>query len=98
MAPMPTPRKTIDVWRLKGNYGGGWEEIGIAYNRWDAAEELKEYRDNAPQYSYTIETGREPTSNYTAERLAEINKENEAARQRQIAARRAKRNIVLAVI
>lgn len=55
-------RKTVDVYELQGNYGygDGYEYILEEEDRKEARERLKEYRENAPQYSYRIVKHRRP--------------------------------------
>ncbi len=52
-------RKTKDVYVMLANYGQGWEEE-IEEESWRALrEQLKCYRENAPQYAYLWRKRRE---------------------------------------
>lgn len=55
-------RKTRDVYYLLANYGygHGWEKETAEYSRAEIKDRLKEYRQNAPSYSYKIVKRREP--------------------------------------
>ncbi len=45
-------RKTQTVWHMMSHYGYGWEHE-LTEDSWAGMRErLKEYRENAPQYSY----------------------------------------------
>lgn len=56
---MPYIRKTKDTYVLLANYGQGWEEE-TSENSWrEIKERLKEYRENAGQYSYSWKKVRE---------------------------------------
>ena len=50
---MSYERKTIDEYVLLANYGQGWEEEITEETYIDIKKRLKEYHENAPQYSYT---------------------------------------------
>lgn len=39
-------RKTVDRWDVVTNYGYGWEVECSEYTRKEAAQRLKEYREN----------------------------------------------------
>jgi hypothetical protein len=56
-------RKTQDEYQLLANYGQGWEVETTEETRKEIKERLKEYRDNAPQYSYKIVTKRVKITN-----------------------------------
>ena len=43
---MAYERKTVDRWDIMTNYGYGWECECSEYNRADARQRLKEYREN----------------------------------------------------
>lgn len=47
-------RKTRDEWQIHANYGGGWEHETSYDSRYEAKEDLRLYRENAPQYSYRL--------------------------------------------
>lgn len=49
---MEYTRKTTDEYQLLANYGQGWEVETTEETRAEIKERLKEYRANAPQYSY----------------------------------------------
>jgi len=49
---MSYARKTKDTYILLANYGQGWEEETEETTYKELKERLKEYRQNAPQYSY----------------------------------------------
>ena len=51
-------RKTKDEFVLLANYGQGWEEETTEATRKEIFERLKEYRENAGQYSYTYKKRR----------------------------------------
>lgn len=61
---MAYKRKTRDTWELQANYGfgHGWETECTEYSRTEARARLKEYRENAPGYSYRIVSKREKLS------------------------------------
>ena len=50
------PRKTRDEYRIEANYGygHGWEYEVAESTREEAKKRLREYRENAPQYSYRL--------------------------------------------
>lgn len=47
-------RKTKDVYVLFGDYGNGYEEVLEEDTRAEANEQLKTYRENAPEYSFYV--------------------------------------------
>ena len=51
-------RKTVDRWDIMGNYGFGWECDCSEYTRKEAAQRLKEYREN-DSGAYRLEKHRE---------------------------------------
>ena len=53
-------RKTKDEFEIQGNHGYGWELETTEVTRKAACENLKEYRQNAPQGQYRIVTKRVP--------------------------------------
>jgi hypothetical protein len=56
-------RKTTDEYQLLANHGQGWEHETTEQTRAEIKERLKEYRANAPQYSYKIVTKRVKITN-----------------------------------
>lgn len=49
---MKYTRKTRDEWQLWSDYGQGWEHE-LSEDSWkEMRARLREYRQNAPQYSY----------------------------------------------
>ena len=43
------------MWVIQVNYGSyGWEDDCVEETRAEALQRLKEYRENAPKYSYRI--------------------------------------------
>ena len=50
--------KTKQVWVMQSNYGQGWEDELHEDNLSEARQRIKEYRENAPQYSYRIKLKR----------------------------------------
>lgn len=60
---MKYQRKTQDEYQLLANYGQGWEHETTEQTRAEIKERLKEYRANAPQYSYKIVTKRVKITN-----------------------------------
>jgi hypothetical protein len=57
---MPKPRKTRDVWDVRGNYGQGFEVVYSSEDRADARARLKEYDENEPTIPHHIVKTREP--------------------------------------
>lgn len=58
--------KTKEVRVLQGNYGYGWDDL-CQYDREEyseARDDIKAYRENAPEYSYRIITRRVRRENY----------------------------------
>lgn len=51
-------RKTVDRWDVMTNYGYGWEAEYSTYDRQDAKDRTKEYRENI-QGSVKLEKHRE---------------------------------------
>lgn len=60
---MAYQRKTQDEYQLFANYGQGWEHETTEQTRAEIKERLREYRTNAPQYSYKIVTKRVKITN-----------------------------------
>ena len=87
---MARPRTTLDVWDIRVNYGQGWESEIEEFSWLLAKEQLAAYRKNAPQYPVKAVKKREKLSNYSAQQLADIAKQVEAAKERWRARRRAK--------
>jgi hypothetical protein len=56
---MPYIRKTKDTYILMANYGQGWDEETEEETFREIKQRLKEYRENAGQYSYTYKKKRE---------------------------------------
>ena len=58
---MAYQRKTRDVWEVQANYGygDGWECAAASTSFKDARNDLKAYRENAPQFQYRIKMYRE---------------------------------------
>ena len=56
------PNKYLYLWVVQGNYGygHGWEDIGGGDTYKEARADLKDYRQNAPEYTYRIIQRREP--------------------------------------
>lgn len=52
-------RKTRDTWQIHVNYGSGWEHECTEFSRKDARDQVKTYRENAPQYPVKIVPKRE---------------------------------------
>ena len=61
---MAYERKTVDVYEVWGNYGYYWEAVCEGENRASAIRLLKEYRENAPRYSYKLRHRRIPKERY----------------------------------
>ena len=55
---MKYQRKTQGEYQLFANYGQGWEIETIEETWAEIKARLREYRENAPQYSYKIVTKR----------------------------------------
>jgi len=53
-------RTTRDTWQIHVNYGQGWEHECTEFSRKDAREQLKTYRENAPEYPVRAVKKREP--------------------------------------
>lgn len=51
---MPYVRKTRDLFIVQMHSRYGWEDLTASYSRNEAKEHLKEYRINAPSYSYRM--------------------------------------------
>ena len=49
-------RKTYDEWHVQGYYGReyGWETVCIATSLAEAKRDLKDYRENEPQYPHRV--------------------------------------------
>lgn len=60
---MAYTRKTTDEYQLLSNYGHGWEVETTEETRKEIKQRLREYRENAPQYSYKIVTKRVKITN-----------------------------------
>jgi hypothetical protein len=73
---MARERKTVDVYEVRGNfgYGHGWEYLCAEFSRYDARLRLNEYRTNSPG-SFKIVKKREPKSDYSAEQLADMERQ-----------------------
>jgi hypothetical protein len=54
----PRTRKTRDEWQMWSNYGYGWEHELSEDTFKEIKQRVKEYRENAPQYSYKIKLAR----------------------------------------
>jgi len=46
--PKPYTRKTLDLYVVRGLYGGRWEDLTQSDKRHEAVEDLKAYRNNEP--------------------------------------------------
>lgn len=60
---MKYQRKTQDQYQLLANYGQGWEHETTEETRAEIKARLREYRANAPQYSYKTVTKRVKINN-----------------------------------
>ena len=58
-------RKTKDEYILLANYGCGWEEETTEETLKDIKERLKEYRLNAPKFSYKWKKQRVKKTDHT---------------------------------
>ena len=47
-------RKTVDEWHVQGDYGMGWETVSIATTAAEGRRDLKDYRENEPQYPHRL--------------------------------------------
>jgi hypothetical protein len=61
--------KTVKVYVVQGNYGQGWEDVGGSENLREALDDLKAYRENAPEYRYRWIVRREPNPRYVPPKL-----------------------------
>jgi hypothetical protein len=92
---MAKERKTLDVYQIHVNYGGGWEyEVG-EFTSFYARKRKKEYQQNCPEYPVKIVKKREPKSNYDASQLADINRQIANSRAEWLVARREAKNRTL---
>ena len=51
-------RKTKTIYVVQGDYGQGWEDVTEENTRKEAADRLKEYRDNMTEYPHQLITRR----------------------------------------
>ncbi len=77
---MARERKTVDTWELHVNYGQGWEHECTEHSWYGGRNRKHEYLVNCPQYATKLVKKRAPKSEYTADQLAEIEKEKAAER------------------
>ena len=45
---MAYKRKTRDLFVVQGHHAHGWEDVAASYDRKEARNDLKAYRDNEP--------------------------------------------------
>lgn len=53
-------RKTIDEFRIEGNFGQGWEEVTCEETRAAGRVQLRCYRENDPEHAYRLTVARVP--------------------------------------
>ncbi len=52
-------RETCDVWHVQGCYSGTWEDLTASGDRKLARDDLRAYRENAPETAYRLIKRRE---------------------------------------
>lgn len=44
----------MKLWITQANYGQGWEDVTASTDRLGGQRDLKDYRDNEPQYPHRL--------------------------------------------
>ena len=55
----PYVRKTVDLYDILGDYGGGFEIVNCESSRKAARDSIREYRENEPTVQFKIKKYRE---------------------------------------